>query len=97
MCSQDVQFTDSITSDEGGVWWVERATRGQIVVRGNEALEFESSGTIQLYRNETDLGVYPYTSVRNMEGYVFSFESVDLAFDTAGFIPDAVWKTDLLV
>jgi alpha-tubulin suppressor-like RCC1 family protein len=97
VCSRDVQFTDSITSDEGGIWWVERATKGQIIVRGNEALEFESSGTVQLYRNETDLGVYPYTSVRNMEGYVFSFESIDLAFDTKGFAADAVWKTDLLV
>jgi len=45
----------------------------------------------------TYAGVYPYTSVRNMEGYVFSFESIDLAFQTDGFIADAVWQTDLLV
>ena len=27
-------------------------------MKGNEALEFETSGTIQLYRNETDLGLF---------------------------------------
>ena len=95
-CSKQLRFGDSITSDEGGVWWVVRATKGQIIVTGNEALEFDSIGTIQLYRNETDLGIYPYSSVRNMEGYVFSFESVDLAFDTGGLVPDALWKTSLL-
>jgi hypothetical protein len=32
-------------------------------VRGNEALEFEAAGSIELYRNETNLGVYPYRCV----------------------------------
>ena len=72
------------------------ATKGQIKVKGNEAMEFEASGTIQLYRNETNLGIYPYTSVTNLEGYLFAFESDDLAFDTAGLEPDAVWQTSLL-
>jgi hypothetical protein len=96
VCSQDLKFSDSITSDKGGIWWVHSATKGQIKVKGNEALEFEASGTIQLYRNETNLGIYPYTSVTNLEGYLFSFESDDLAFDTAGLEPDAVWQTSLL-
>lgn len=81
---------------QGGSWWVVSATAGQIIVTGNEALEFPAQGNIQLYRNETDLGVYPYTSVKNLQGYKFAFDSDVMAFPTS-FVPDAVSNTQLLV
>lgn len=97
VCARSVQLASPVTTDQGGVWRVVSATVGRIVVAGNEALEFEATGNIQLYRNETDLGVYAYTSVKNLENYQFAFESIDLAFDTRPFVPDAVWSTSLLL
>uniref|UniRef100_A0A7S0VEC2 RCC1-like domain-containing protein n=1 Tax=Hemiselmis tepida TaxID=464990 RepID=A0A7S0VEC2_9CRYP len=97
VCQTKVRFSPSVTNDEGGVWWVVSATRGQIIVDGNEALEFGAQGNIQLFKNETDLGVYPYTSVRNLEGYKFAFDSDVLAFPIDPFVADSIANTVLLV
>mmetsp|Transcript_34992 Transcript_34992/g.86044 ORF Transcript_34992/g.86044 Transcript_34992/m.86044 type:complete len:199 (-) Transcript_34992:160-756(-) len=97
VCQTRVRFSPFITNDEGGLWWVVSSTKGQIIVDGNEALEFESQGNIRLFRNETDLGVYPYTSVRNLEGYRFAFDSDTLAFPIDPFTADSIANTALLV
>ena len=30
VCSKNFLFSDSITSDEGGIWWVVSANKGQV-------------------------------------------------------------------
>ena len=52
-------------------------------------------GSILLYKNETNLGVYSYDSVVNLEGYVFQFISDSLSFVTSP-LPDAIATTTLL-
>jgi len=96
VCLKNAILSPPITNDEGGVWWIKSATAGRIVVEGNEAQEFEASGNIQLYRNETNLGVVRYDNVKNLDGYEFTFESNSLGFSTGDFVPDAVWSTSLL-
>mmetsp|Transcript_4119 Transcript_4119/g.9598 ORF Transcript_4119/g.9598 Transcript_4119/m.9598 type:complete len:86 (+) Transcript_4119:97-354(+) len=56
-----------------------------------------TQGNIQLFRNETDLGVYPYTSVKNLEGYMFAFDSDVLSFPITPFVADSIANTALLV
>mmetsp|Transcript_26340 Transcript_26340/g.60815 ORF Transcript_26340/g.60815 Transcript_26340/m.60815 type:complete len:447 (+) Transcript_26340:404-1744(+) len=97
VCQRRPELPTALTTDTGGVWWIKSVTKGLIVVAGNEALEFEASGNVQLYRNESNLGVFPYTAIQNQEGYTFTFTSIELAFDTLDIPPDAVWSTDLLV
>lgn len=38
-----------------------------------------------------------WSAYARQENYQFAFESIDLAFDTRPFVPDAVWSTSLLL